>query len=82
MTIKAVVEITARNFDELPQTLVLAEVAALCSMTYGGAYGWIERGHLKARKASGVWLIDKYDLRRFISKRGIVLIYPRSEQES
>lgn len=73
-------EITARSFDELPHTLVLAEVASLCSMTYAGAHYWITQGWLPARKACGTWLIEKNALLTFVKKRKIHLTFVKIER--
>ena len=69
------VYIFARSYEELPQTLVPAEIALLCSATQPAVSYWLTRGKLKARKAGRIWLIDKRDLLSFAKKRQIVLSY-------
>ena len=71
---------TARTFEEVPQILVVKEVADMCCMTYCGVLYWIRQSRLKARKARGVWLIDKNDLLVFTKKRGIVLSFNTIER--
>ncbi len=70
----------ARSFDDLPHTLVLQEVAILCSITYQGAYRWVISGQLKARKAQGTWLIEKSSLLTFVNKRSIRLSFLNIER--
>lgn len=77
---KHIPTITARSFDELPNTLVAVEAAALCCLSYAGIRYHLETGALRARKASSTWLIEKKDLLHFAKKRGIVLVFCQIER--
>lgn len=81
MTARELPVITATCFEELPHTLVLCEVAALCCMTYHGALYWVSQGRLKARKAGGIWLIEKTSLLTYVKREGFSLTYGKSERE-
>lgn len=70
----------ANSFEELPQTLVMGEVADLCSIGYEGALHWARFGKLRARKARGTWLVDKHDLKKFAEKRGIQFVFTAIER--
>ncbi len=70
----------ARTFEELPDVLVLPEVADVCSMAYMTILNYVYRGELKARKARGVWLVNKSAVRAFAKNREITMCFNRVER--
>lgn len=74
------ITISARNFNELPHTLVLREVCLLCNISGVGALYWVTTGKLPARHVGRVWLIEKTALLAYARKRGIILSYAKTEQ--
>lgn len=73
------VTITARSYEELPATLVIAEVALLCSVTSQCVLLWLQKRKLPGRKVGGLWLIERRHVFQYAKKNRIVLAYSKSE---
>lgn len=81
MRMRHIPEIEATCFEDLPHTLVVGEVAALCCISYHGALWWIRQGQLRARKAGGTWLVEKSSLLTFVKRQGFSLTFRAVERE-
>lgn len=76
------VAITATRYEELPTTLVIAEVSLLCSVTSQCVLQWLQKKRLPGRKVGGLWLIERRSVFQFAKQNRIVLAYSKSEQKS
>lgn len=66
---------------ELPHTLIVSEVAMLCSMTHSNIHLWLSAGKLRGRWTGTIWLIDRDDLLKYAKKNGIVLSFSKQKRD-